>query len=150
MKANLRMNLSFSALGLAAAAATALFTSACGTNVKPTATSYKQVMTHKDGDVIISLASENGELQQGEDHFMVTFQSAANNQAIDPGTVTISSSMSMPGMTPMVAAIELKPAGQVGSYTADGTFGMSGAWKFELRWDGPAGQGSSMFTVNVR
>jgi len=150
MKTNLRRNLRFSTLGLAAVVATALFTSGCGNDVKPKAASYKQVMSQKAGDVTISLASENGELQQGENQFMITFQSAANNQAIDPGTVTVSSSMSMPGMTPMVAEIELKPAGQVGAYLADGSFGMSGAWKFELRWDGPAGQGTSMFSVPVR
>ncbi len=51
--------------------------------------------------------------------------------------------MAMPGMAPMTAPIELEPAGSLGQYVAKGDFPMSGAWKFEVRWDGPAGRGST-------
>ena len=62
----------------------------------------------------------------------------------------MSSAMAMPGMAPMTAPIELEPAGTKGQYAAKGDFAMSGAWKFEVRWDGPAGKGSASFNTNVR
>jgi hypothetical protein len=69
---------------------------------------------------------------------------------VDVSTVTVGSSMAMPGMAPMTAPIELEPAGSTGQYSAKGDFVMSGSYKFELRWDGPAGRGTTSFNTNVR
>jgi hypothetical protein len=44
----------------------------------------------------------------------------------------------------------LQGAGEVGRYAVTGDFEMSGEWQFDVRWDGPAGQGSASFRVNVR
>ena len=98
---------------------------------------------------MLSLQNENGELAQGQNRFVVAFRSA-NNQPVDPGNVTIGASMAMPGMAPMVAEVELKPSGTTGAYAATGDFKMSGAYVFEVRWDGPAGKGSTSFTTSVR
>lgn len=86
----------------------------------------------------------------GQNRFIVAFRSASNNQPVDAGTVTVSSSMAMPGMAPMTAPIELEAAGTTGQYVAKSDFAMSGAWKFEVRWDGPAGRGATSFNTNVR
>ena len=75
---------------------------------------------------------------------------AADNQPADVGTVVVSASMAMPGMAPMTAPIELEPAGGKGNYVAKGDFAMSGSFRFEVRWDGPAGKGSTSFNSNVR
>ena len=93
---------------------------------------------------------EGRELAMGKNRFIVAFRSSATSQPVDAGTVTVGSSMAMPGMAPMTAPIELEPAGATGLYVAKGEFAMSGAWKFEVRWEGPAGKGSAIFNTNVR
>jgi hypothetical protein len=125
-----------------------LLLSACSS--APPATLAKEIQSERTKDLVISLLSEKGELAMGQNLFTVAFKSAANNQPVDVGTVTVGSSMAMPGMAPMTAPIELAPAGTTGQYGAKGEFSMSGAWKFEVRWDGPAGKGSVTFNTNVR
>jgi hypothetical protein len=110
----------------------------------------KEIQTQRTGDLVIALLSEKGDLAMGQNRFIVAFRSATNNQPVDAGTVTVGSSMAMPGMAPMTAPIELEPAGSTGQYVAKGDFPMSGAWKFEVRWDGPAGRGATSFNTNVR
>ena|SRR5580765_4035127 len=110
----------------------------------------KEIESHNAGDVVISLANEKGELAQGQNRFVIAFRSASKNEPIDPGKVTVESSMAMPGMAPMTAPIELESTGKTGQYTVKGEFGMSGSWRFEVRWDGPSGQGSTSFNSNVR
>ncbi|MFN7938437.1 MAG: FixH family protein [Bryobacteraceae bacterium] len=124
-----------------------LFLNAC--NSAPPAAA-KEIQTERNKDLAISLMNEKGELAMGQNRFIVAFKSVANNQPVDVGAVTVGSSMAMPGMAPMTAPIELEPAGATGQYAAKGDFAMSGAWKFEVRWDGPAGKGSATFNTNVR
>ena len=125
----------------------ALGMSACGSGG---ATEMKEVASQNAGSVRVALLSESGDLIQGKNRFRMVFRSATGDQPVDAGSVTVSSSMLMPGMAPMVAPMELEPAGETGQYSLTGSFSMSGAWQFEVRWDGPAGRGSTSFNVNVR
>jgi hypothetical protein len=133
--------------GLALLTLAALVLGACKSASAPPT---KQIESHKAGDVVISLSNEKGELAQGQNSFVIAFRSANNNQPVDAGKVTVEASMSMPGMAPMTAPIELEPMGETGKYAVKGDFGMSGSWRFEVRWDGPAGRGSTSFNSNVR
>ena len=110
----------------------------------------KEIQTQRTKDLVIVLLNEKGELARGRNRFIIAFRSAGNNQPVDVGAVTVGSSMAMPGMAPMTAQIELEPAGATGQYAAKSDFAMSGAWKFEVRWDGPAGRGTASFNTNVR
>jgi hypothetical protein len=110
----------------------------------------KEIQTQRTKDLVIALLNEKGELVMGQNRFIIAFRSASNNQPLDVGTVTVGSSMAMPGMAAMTAPIELEPAGATGQYTAKSDFAMSGAWKFEVRWDGSAGRGTASFNTNVR
>ena len=110
----------------------------------------KEIQSQRTGDLVIALLNEKGELAMGQNRFIIAFRSASNNQPVDAGTVTVSSSMGMPGMTPMPAPIELEPAGTTGQYSVKGDFAMSGSYKFEVRWDGPASRGATSFNTNVR
>jgi YtkA-like protein len=133
--------------GLAVLALGVLVLGACkSTSVAPT----KEIESHRAQDMVIALLSEKGELAQGQNRFVIAFRSANSNQPVDAGKVTVESSMAMPGMAPMTAPIELEAAGETGKYAVKGDFGMSGSWRFEVRWDGPAGQGSTSFNSNVR
>jgi len=141
------------ALIACAALVVALLTAGCGgggsSSSETSAQPRKEIASQKVGDLVVSLENTAGELAQGKNDFVVAFRSA-NGQPVDAGKVTVSSSMAMPGMAPMVAAIELQTAGQKGTYALSGDFKMSGAWKFEVRWDGPLGQGTTSFSANVR
>lgn len=134
-------------IGLGALALATLLLGACS---KPAASEAKQIQTQRAQDLVIALLNEKGELAMGQNRFIIAFRSASNNRPVDVGTVTVGSSMAMPGMAPMTAPIELEPAGTTGQYAAKSDFAMSGAWKFEVRWDGPAGRGTSSFNTNVR
>lgn len=134
-------------VGLGAVALAALMLGACKS--APVA-GTKEIQTQRTKDVVIVLLNQKGELAMGQNRFTIAFRSSSNNQPIDVGTVTVGSAMAMPGMAPMTAPIELEPAGSTGQYVAKSDFAMSGAWKFEVRWDGPAGRGTTSFNTNVR
>ena len=110
----------------------------------------KEIQTQRTKDLTITLSNEKGELVMGQNRFTIAFRSAADNKPLDVGTVTVGSSMAMPGMAPMTAPIELEPAGAIGQYSAKGDFAMSGSYKWDVRWDGPAGRGTTSFNTNVR
>ena len=107
----------------------------------------KEVTMQDAGGMHISLLSKSGELTQGSNQFQMKF--SEGTKAVDAGNVTVSSSMPMPGMAPMVAPIELTK-GSTGEYSAQGVFGMSGSWRFDVQWDGPSGKGSTSFNASVR
>jgi hypothetical protein len=132
----------FKALGMLGLAG---FLLSCGSKTGPT----KEITSQRSNDLIISLVNETGDLVQGQNRFAIAFRSAATDQAVDVGRVSLSSTMPMPGM-PMSAGIELSPSGEAGKYVAKGDFSMSGGWNFEVRWDGPAGQGKVLLSTNVR
>ena len=142
MKNNFKMCIGIGGLILAA-----LVLNACGGGSAPAA---KEIESHTSGDVAISLSNEKGELAQGKNTFYMAFRSVGTNQPVDAGTVTVNASMTMPGMAPMVAPIEIAPAGKPGQYIAKADFGMSGSFVFDVRWDGPAGRGSASFHSSVR
>jgi hypothetical protein len=112
-------------------------------------TEMKEISTQDAGALKITLSSASGELTQGQNQFDMMFRSAETGQPVDVGTVMLSCSMSMPGMAPMVAPIEMMRDG-TGHYMMHGTFGMSGSWMFNVQWDGPGGKGSTSFHSGVR
>lgn len=133
--------------GLGTLALTALILGACKSTP---VTEAKEIQTQRAQDLVIVLLNDKGELAMGQNRFIIAFRSVADSKPVDVGTVTVGSSMAMPGMAPMTAPIELEPAGTPGQYIAKGDFAMSGAWKFEVRWNGPAGIGTTSFNTNVR
>ena len=121
--------------------------SACNSSSGPAA---KEIESHTAGDMVITLSNEKGELAQGQNTFIIAFRSASTKQPVDAGTIMLSASMAMPGMAPMVAPIEISPAGKPGQYAVKADFGMSGSFAVDVRWDGPGGRGSTSFHSSVR
>lgn len=134
-------------IGIGALALAALILGGCKTAA---VAETKEIQTQRTADMVITLLNEKGELAMGQNRFIISFRSAANNQPVDVGMVTVGSSMAMPGMAPMTAPVELESAGSPGRYAAKSDFAMSGAWKFEVRWDGSAGRGATSFNTNIR
>jgi hypothetical protein len=110
----------------------------------------KPIQTRKVKDVVITLLSESGQWTQGKNSFVVEFTSAATKEPVDAGKVTLNTSMSMPGMAPMVADATLSPDKVPGRYLCTISFPDSGARQVTVTWDGAAGKGSSRFSVPVR
>jgi len=114
------------------------------------AAELKPIATRKAKDLVITLSSESGQWTQGSNSFVLEFTSTKTKQPVDAGTVTLSTSMTMPGMAPMLAGATLSPDNTPGRYTGTINFTDSGARQVTVRWDGPAGKGRTRFPVPVR
>ena len=110
----------------------------------------KVIHTQKTKDVVITLLSESGQWTQGKNSFVLAFTSANTQEPVDVGKVTLNTSMPMPGMSPMIAGATLAPDNTPGRYQGTISFPDSGARQVTVTWDGPAGKGSSRFSVPVR
>ena len=114
------------------------------------AADLKPIHTQKTKDVVVTLASESGQWKQGKNEFVLEFTSAKDKQPIDAGKVILNTSMTMTGMAPMIAGATLSPDKMPGRYTGTITFPDSGTRQVTVTWDGPAGKGSTKFSVSVR
>lgn len=111
----------------------------------------KVIQTQKTKDVIVTLFSESGQWTQGKNSFALEFTSAATTQPVDVGKVTLSTSMSMPGMAPMLAGATLSSDTTVpGRYLGTINFEDRGTRQVTITWDGPAGKGSTRLSIPVR
>jgi hypothetical protein len=110
----------------------------------------KAIQTRKTKDVVVTLLNESGQWTQGKNTFVLEFTSPSNQQPVDVGKVALNTSMAMPGMAPMVADATLTPDKVPGRYLGTISFPDSGARQVTVTWDGPAGKGSTRFSVSVR
>lgn len=110
----------------------------------------KTIQTHKTTDMVITLESTSGQWTQGKNTFAMAFSSPETGKPIDVGQATLSTSMPMPGMAPMLAGAELTRDAAPGRYVGTISFPDRGARQVTVDWDGPAGKGSARFSVPVR
>ena len=110
----------------------------------------KTMQTQKTKDAVIMLRSESGQWTQGKNSFVLEFTSPATQQPLDVGNVTLNTVMPMPGMAPMVAGATLSPDKTPGRYLGTISFPDRGARQVTVTWEGPAGKGSTQFSVPVR
>jgi hypothetical protein len=110
----------------------------------------KVIQTQKTKDVVMTLLSESGQWTQGKNSFVLAFTSANTQEPVDVGKVTLSTSMTMPGMSPMVAGATIAPDNTPGRYQGTISFPDSGARQVTVTWDGPASKGSTRFSIPVR
>src|SRR5215510_14395048 len=76
----------------------------------------KTIHTQKTKDVVITLTSESGQWKPGNNSFALAFTSAKDQQPLDVGKVSLSTSMAMTGMAPMIAGATLSPDKTPGRY----------------------------------
>jgi hypothetical protein len=105
--------------------------------------------TQKTKDAVIVLKSESGQWSAGSNAFVLEFTSPTR-QPLDVGKVTLSTSMTMPGMAPMIAGATVSPDKAPGRYLGTISFPDGGTRQVTVAWDGPAGKGSTRFSVPVR
>ena len=114
-----------------------------------TAADMKPIYTQKAKDVAVTLQNESGQWKQGKNEFVLEFTSLQDKKPVDVGKVSLNTSMAMPGMAPMVAGATLTPDGP-GRYRGTIAFPDRGTRQVTVTWDGPAGKGSTKFSVPVR
>src|SRR5216683_1684835 len=76
----------------------------------------KVIKTQKTKDVVITLTSESGQWSKGKNAFVLEFTSAKDKQPVDIGKVSLDTSMTMSGMSPMIAGAMLSPDKAPGRY----------------------------------
>jgi hypothetical protein len=109
----------------------------------------KVMQTQKTKEAVIMLKSETGQWKPGKNAFVLEFTSPSG-QPLDAGKATLSASMAMPGMAPMVTGATLSPDKAPGRYLGTIDFPDAGTRQVTVTWDGPAGKGSARFSVPVR
>jgi hypothetical protein len=110
----------------------------------------KVIQTHKTKDAVITLLSESGQWTKGKNSFVVEFTAAKDKKPLDAGSVSLGTSMTMSGMSPMIAGATLSPDKTPGRYLGVIEFPDTGTRQVTVTWDGPAGKGSAKFSVPVR
>ncbi len=110
----------------------------------------KVIQTHKTKDVVIALLNESGQWTKGKNSFVLEFTSGTTKQPLDLGKVTLGTSMTMPGMAPMIDSASLAPDKAPGRYLGAISFQDTGTRQVTISWDGPAGKGSARLSVPVR
>src|SRR5438067_8649570 len=113
------------------------------------AADMKPIRTQKVKDVVVTLESESGQWKPAKNNFVLTFTSAQDKKPVDAGQVSLTTSMAMPGMAPMLAGATLTPEGP-GRYRGTIEFPDRGTRQVTVTWDGPLGKGSAKFSVPVR
>jgi len=114
------------------------------------AADLKVIQTQQAKDVVVTLKSETGQWKPGKNAFVLDFNSAATKQPMDMGKVSLSTSMGMPGMAPMVAGATVTPDKGHGRYLGAIEFPDAGTRQVTVTWDGPGGKSSARFSVSVR
>jgi hypothetical protein len=113
------------------------------------AADLKPIKMQKTKDLDVRLLNESGQWKPGKNTFVLEFVTVRDNQPADVGKVTLNTSMPMPGMAPMLAGATVEPDGP-GRYRGTISFPDRGDRQVTVAWDGPAGRGSTKFTVPVR
>ena len=107
----------------------------------------KVIKAQKVKDLDVRLLSESGQWKQGNNTFVLEF--STDKKPVDVGKATVNTSMPMPGMAPMVVGATVEPDGP-GRYKGTISFPDRGDRQVTVAWDGPAGKGSTKFSVPVR
>jgi len=118
--------------------------------VAPAWSAEKVIATQTAKDVVVTIKSDSGKWGQGKNMFAIEFTTAKDKQLLDVGKVTLSASMAMPGMAPMITGATVSPDRTPGRYLGTIDFPDLGARQVTVGWDGPAGKGATKFSVPVR
>jgi len=111
------------------------------------AAALKIIAQKTAGEFAIAVLNESGQWTTGTNSFVLQLKKAG--QPADVGKVALDTSMAMPGMAPMRATATLQADGP-GMYHGRIVFPDRGPRDVTVTWDGPAGRGSTKFTVRVR
>jgi len=105
--------------------------------------------TQKVKDLTVNFIHPKGQLQHSMNDILIEFRDSASGELADVGSVKFDLEMNMAGMV-MHSGATIEPTGTPGQYRAKVKPDMAGDWMATLRYEGPRGNGSVSFSVNVK
>jgi len=115
-----------------------------------TSAPLKELQRVNAGQMQVVLLSTGDAIKQGKDQAFLEFRTGSDRHLVDVGTVKVSATMSMAGMSPMIGATTVTRTDTVGRYGIDTDLGMAGSWRIGVEWDGPQGHGTATLPGTVR
>ena len=115
-----------------------------------TSAPLKELQRVNAGQMQVVLLSTGDAIKQGKDQAFLEFRAGSDRHLVDVGTVKVSATMSMAGMSPMIGATMVTRTDTVGRYGIDTDLGMAGSWRIGVEWDGPQGHGTATLPGTVR
>jgi hypothetical protein len=113
-----------------------------------TAADLKPIKSQRAKDVTVTLLNDTGQWKVGSNSFVVEFTSL-DKKVVEVAKATVSTSMAMPGMAPMIAGAKLQPDGP-GRYRGTIRFPDAGERQVTVSWETASGRSSTRFSVPVR
>jgi len=108
----------------------------------------KELQRARSGALTVVLMSDADTLQRGKGTFVLEFR-GADGQLVDVGTVSVTATMTMAGMSPMFGDTAVKAAATTGRYEVTSDLSMAGTWRITVEWNGPTGRGSASLPGTV-
>jgi Cu(I)/Ag(I) efflux system membrane protein CusA/SilA len=100
-------------------------------------------------DLTVNFIHPNGQLQKAMNDILIEFRNSGSGKLVDVGAVKFDLDMNMSGMV-MHSGATITPTGIPGQYRAQVKPDMGGDWMATLHYEGPHGEGSTSFSVNVK
>jgi len=100
-------------------------------------------------DLTVNFIHPNGQLQKAMNDILIEFRDSTSGELVDVGTVKFDLDMNMPGMV-MHSGATIARTAIPGQYRAQVKPDMGGDWMATLHYEGPHGEGSTSFSVNVK
>jgi hypothetical protein len=100
-------------------------------------------------DLSVNFIHPKGQLQNAMNDILIEFRDSTSGELVDVGTVKFDLDMNMPGMV-MHSGATIQPTSTPGRYRAKVKPDMGGDWMATLHYQGPHGEGSTSFSVNVK
>jgi len=128
--------------------AIAIFVGLLAASVAAVAADLNPIKTQGVKDVTVTLLNESGRWKVGRNDFVLEFTSP-DKKPVEASKATVSTSMPMPGMAPMIAGAKLEPDGP-GRYRGTISFPDAGERQVTVSWESTTGRSSTRFNVPVR
>ena len=109
----------------------------------------QEIRRLRSGNIDVVILAPSNALKATRNYCAVEFRSAANQQLVDVGSMTVHTSMTMEG-APMEGFVTEPKAVEPGRYTVEMVLAMSGNWTIAIAWMGPAGSGEVRFPAAVQ
>lgn len=113
-------------------------------------TAEKVIKSAKSGDLVVSLASGTGSLQDGDNDILLIFADSAG-KTVDVGAASLTFHMPAMGtMAEMNNEAVLTTTDTPGKYRAHVKLQMVGTWEARIAYDGLAGKGKTSMAVQTK
>lgn len=110
----------------------------------------KVIKTAPVGTLTATLSNGTGQLKQGDQEVTLSFTDASG-KPVDVGAVSLNFHMPpMGGMAAMNDAVTFTTTSTPGVYRGKVNLGSGGEWQAQLAFEGPAGNGKTIFSVTAQ